>query len=196
MREVRHDNINAFIGVCIENTGVYILSEYCSRGSLRDVLDNVEVHLDSMFIASLTADILSGIIFIHESPVRYHGKIRPSNCLIDSRWVLKLTDWGLHELRSCFDRETKNCPYRAPELLSLPATAGTQAGDVYSFGIILYELHERRLPSSLNYDAVDTPQNLPLFLLNCIRDCCCEDPKERPDFKSVRSRLRPLRNGM
>lgn len=39
------------------------------------------------------------MIFIHESPLQYHGALRPSNCLVDARWVVKLADFGLKEFR-------------------------------------------------------------------------------------------------
>lgn len=39
------------------------------------------------------------MIFIHESPLQYHGALRPSNCLVDARWVVKLADFGLREFR-------------------------------------------------------------------------------------------------
>lgn len=42
---------------------------------------------------------LQGMIFIHESPLQFHGALRPSNCLVDARWVVKLADFGLKEFR-------------------------------------------------------------------------------------------------
>lgn len=38
---------------------------------------------------------LQGIRFIHNSAIHYHGNLKWQNCLIDSRWVLKVTDFGL-----------------------------------------------------------------------------------------------------
>lgn len=38
------------------------------------------------------------------SAVQVHGRLKSSNCLIDSRWVCKIWDWGLSELRSPADR--------------------------------------------------------------------------------------------
>lgn len=37
--------------------------------------------------------------YLHESPLRYHGCLQASNCLVDSRWVVKLTDFGLESFR-------------------------------------------------------------------------------------------------
>ena len=39
--------------------------------------------------------LLQGIRFIHNSALRYHGNLKWQNCVIDSRWVLKVTDFGL-----------------------------------------------------------------------------------------------------
>jgi len=37
--------------------------------------------------------------YIHRSPLKFHGRLKSSNCLLDSRWVIKLTDFGLGHLR-------------------------------------------------------------------------------------------------
>ena len=44
------------------------------------------------------------MMVLHNSPVQVHGRLKSSNCLIDSRWVCKIGDWGLSELRSPLDR--------------------------------------------------------------------------------------------
>lgn len=38
--------------------------------------------------------------FLHNSEIISHGNLKSSNCLIDSHWVLKITDYGLPEFRS------------------------------------------------------------------------------------------------
>ncbi|XP_030080171.1 speract receptor isoform X2 [Drosophila hydei] len=159
LRDARHDNICAFIGACTEPPNICIISEYCTRGSLKDILENEDVKLDNMFIASMVADIIRGVIYLHESPIRFHGSLCTSNCLVDSRWVVKLTDFGLFAFKQGMEDSSTDMQhmstkclkllYRAPELLRQGPSSmvmGTQRGDAYSFAILLYEMHVRRGP--------------------------------------------------
>lgn len=63
IKEMHHKNINPFIGACanLECPGALcIVSEYCSKGSLRDILDDEKVKLDENFLTSLVYGIMSG----------------------------------------------------------------------------------------------------------------------------------------
>lgn len=49
---------------------------------------------------------IQGMIYIHESTLKFHGSLCTSNCLIDPRWVVKLSDFGLE----AFKRGSEDCP--------------------------------------------------------------------------------------
>ena len=38
--------------------------------------------------------------YLHRSALKYHGRLKTSNVLIDSRWTIKITDWGLAQFRT------------------------------------------------------------------------------------------------
>lgn len=113
MRDMRHENLVPFIGACVETGYIAILTQLCARGSLEDVLSNSNYRLDNMFIASLVGDLIKGMICLHESPIAFHGNLKPSNCLVDSRWVLQISDFGLKHfkgtLRFFFHESTQLC---------------------------------------------------------------------------------------
>ncbi|XP_068241887.1 guanylate cyclase 32E isoform X2 [Palaemon carinicauda] len=220
MREVRHENLLPFIGASVDTGCVCILTAYCARGSLEDVLQNDDLQLDNMFVASLVADLIKGMIYLHDSEIISHGNLRSANCLIDSRWVLQVADFGLHEFKATSEMvcDSRKKLWRAPELLRVPGAhpRGTQKGDVYSFGIILYEVVGRKGPwgSLLNQynmrellcgvaSGMDPPLRPPLdtlkapeYVQRCLRECWAEDPDERPDFKLVRVRLKEMQAGL
>ncbi|KAG5320428.1 GCY3E cyclase, partial [Pseudoatta argentina] len=228
MRDIRHDNLNSFIGACIEPPNICVIVEYCARGSLKDILENEDLHLDNMVISSLVGDIIRGMIYLHESVIKYHGSLSPFNCLVDSRWVVKLTDFGLNEFKrneECDSNVIKTLHgllYKAPELLRCTSpwelnVRDLQRGDVYSFAIVLYELQGRHGPFGITDLSADkilkrienpyyevSPFRPPLdqldntfdFIRKCLLECWSENPELRPDFKMIRYKLRPLRNGM
>jgi Protein tyrosine and serine/threonine kinase len=43
--------------------------------------------------------LFQGMIFLHDSEIISHGHLQPSNCLVDSRWVLQISDFGLYDLK-------------------------------------------------------------------------------------------------
>uniref|UniRef100_A0A8C2ALZ5 Guanylate cyclase n=1 Tax=Cyprinus carpio TaxID=7962 RepID=A0A8C2ALZ5_CYPCA len=150
VKEMKHENIVQFFGVCIEPPNVCILMQYCKKGSLKDVLGNSEIDLDWMFKLSFAYDIVNGMEYIHKSSVKSHGNLRPSTCLVDSRLQIKLSGFGLWEFKhgtkhKMIPMENPNYEemyYTAPEFLRevyYPFN-GTQKGDVFSFAIIMGEL--------------------------------------------------------
>ncbi|XP_078664612.1 atrial natriuretic peptide receptor 1-like [Branchiostoma floridae x Branchiostoma belcheri] len=219
MRDLTHPNVTMFVGACLEpiTSNSFILTEYCPRGSLQDILENDSLTLDWMFRFSLMLDIVKGMSYLHASFLKSHGQLCSSNCVVDSRFVLKVTDFGLMSLRKRNTDKTHahytKLLYRAPELLrgSVPAR-GTQKGDIYSFAIIVQEIvfrcgtfyredscllpedmlqrvqHSEEPPYRPTVSDVVCPQNL----RSLMEKCWSEDPEERPDFHSLRGMVKKL----
>lgn len=58
LRDLRHDNINSFIGACVEPMRILLVTDYCAKGSLYDIIENEDIKLDDLFIASLIHDLI------------------------------------------------------------------------------------------------------------------------------------------
>ncbi|KFM64383.1 Guanylate cyclase 32E, partial [Stegodyphus mimosarum] len=182
--------------------------------------------LDNMFIASLVFDLIKGMIFLHESDLKFHGNLKSSNCVVSSRWVLQVTDFGLHELRAAAETGSvaehqyyRNLLWKAPELLRFPSVNpfGSPKGDVYAFGIILHEIIARQGPfGSTDLTPLEIIQKVkqippedkepfrpPIYdvqcqdyVVNTMKDAWHEKPENRPDFHTIKARLRKMREGM
>ena len=82
-----------------------------------------------------------------------HGNMKSSNCVVDSRFVLKLTDFGLLAVRRNLDLDADSYEYHKSRLWTsqeyLNPSGGDRTvsfakpGDIYSLGIILHEIIER-----------------------------------------------------
>lgn len=92
---LRHENINQLIGFLTDANRTALVFEHCSRGSLQDVLIMDEIKLDWSFRLSLLTDLVRGMRYLHTSSLRVHGSLTSRNCVVDARWVLKITDYGL-----------------------------------------------------------------------------------------------------
>uniref|UniRef100_A0A8C7WLN4 Guanylate cyclase n=1 Tax=Oncorhynchus mykiss TaxID=8022 RepID=A0A8C7WLN4_ONCMY len=213
MRDVQFNHLTRFIGACIDPPNNCIVTEYCPRGSLQDILENESINLDWMFRYSLINDIVKGMNYLHNSYIGSHGNLKSSNCVVDSRFVLKITDYGLASFRSSCENDDSHALYAkklwtAPELLIYDRhpPQGTQKGDVYSFGIILQEIALRNGPFYV--DGMDlSPKEIvqkvrngqkPYFRPTTDNSCHCEeltilmdscwaeDPVERPDFSHIK----------
>ncbi|XP_078493550.1 atrial natriuretic peptide receptor 1-like [Ciona intestinalis] len=213
MRDITHDHLTRFEGACVEWPHICVLTEYCRKGSLRDILLNEEIQLDWMFRVSLMNDLVKGMSFLHGSSIHSHGNLKSTNCVVDSRFVLKITDYGLGSFRSVpsYEESERQCEkklWTAPELLRCTSLSpiGTQKGDVYSFGIILQEIALRKgtfyvggIPLSCKeivskvrngfrpyFRPVTDTSTLTEDLCSLMQRCWDEDPNERPDFNQTK----------
>ncbi|KAL4224613.1 Nitrogen permease regulator 2 [Mactra antiquata] len=170
MQMASHGNLAKFVGACFDPGHMLIMMEYCPRGSLQDMLQNDSIELDWSFRYSLINDIIKGMSYLHSSPLHVHGRLSSTNCVIDSRFALKITDYGPKSVLSR-DREierrksssnktfnTRKLLWTAPEHLAnyeQGAIGVSQKGDVFSFGIILQEIAMRAGPYEANADDID-----------------------------------------
>jgi atrial natriuretic peptide receptor A len=58
IKDLQHDHITRFIGICISNHNQFIFTEYCQKGSLQDILENHQIQLELQFKYHLMHDII------------------------------------------------------------------------------------------------------------------------------------------
>ncbi|CAO4380723.1 unnamed protein product [Caenorhabditis nigoni] len=218
MRNFDNDNLNKFIGLCLDGPQLLSLWRFCSRGSLSDVISKSSMQMDSFFMFSLIRDISNGLSFIHNSFLKYHGHLTSRCCLIDDRWQVKISGYGLKSVRTFENPKKEDLLWTAPEHLRNESGEKTSEGDIYSFGIICSEIltrssafdleNRKEKPDVIIYQvkkgghnpmrpSLETSETVEVnpALLHLIRDCWTERPSERPSIEQVRSHLNGMRDG-
>lgn len=125
---------------------VYLVMDYVSGSSLADVLARPDpVPFD--FVVRVVGEVASVLDHLHGHGV-VHRDIKPANILLDADGGVKVTDFGIAELRGgdlAAELQRAGSPhYMAPERLL--GTGGDYRGDIWALGVVLYEMFTRRLP--------------------------------------------------
>uniref|UniRef100_A0A9J7ZNP1 Guanylate cyclase n=2 Tax=Cyprinus carpio TaxID=7962 RepID=A0A9J7ZNP1_CYPCA len=216
--DMRHENLNLFLGLFLD-TGIFgIVTEHCTRGSLEDLLNNEEMRLDWMFKSSLLLDLIRGMKYLHNHGI-IHGRLKSRNCVVDGRFVLKVTDYGFSEIINCQniileDTKPEDQFWTAPEILRDPKLKkkGTYAADVYSFSIIMQEVISRcapfcmlDMPPEEIIDKVRSPPPLcrptvsvdeaPLEVIQIMKQAWSEEPNKRPTFEEIFRQFKNVNKG-
>ncbi|KAF8672577.1 hypothetical protein HU200_049263 [Digitaria exilis] len=205
MRRLRHPNIVLFMGAVTRPPNLSIVSEYLPRGSLHKIIHRCE--LDEKRRIKMALDVARGMNCLHTSvPTIVHRDLKSPNLLVDDNWTVKVCDFGLSRLKhSTFlsSKSTAGTPeWMAPEVLRNEQS--NEKCDVYSFGVILWELATLRTPwQGMNPMQVvgavgfqdrrlDIPKEVDPLVAKIIRDCWQKEPNLRPSFSQLTSYLKTL----
>lgn len=206
MSRVQHKNMVKFIGAC-KDPVMAITTELLPGRSLRKHLLSLRPsQLDLHVAVSFALDVATAMECLHSNGI-IHRDLKPDNLLLTANQKsVKLVDFGLareESLTEMMTAETGTYRWMAPELYS---TVTLRLGDkkhynnkvdVYSFGIVLWELVTNRMPfegmSNLQaaYAAAfknirpSIPDGLPEELVRILQSCWAEDPNMRPTFGGV-----------
>ena len=223
LRDLNHQNLNQILGVTTKSPNICIIQNWCKKGSLYDILGNEDIHLDWVFKNTFLWDIIKGMAALHDSPIKVHGHLTSKNCLINHRWVVQISDFGLTEFKTTREppeisagggdqAKYEALLWTAPENINFPRNV-SQAGDVYSFGIIISEVINRMAPFSAFDDMrpsdlihfvrkrcippfrpyVTIQTGLDPRLIDIMKKCWNEWVLSRPSFKEIKPRMKAIR---
>ena len=191
----------------------YIITEFCIGGSLRDILRQPELVAATKQVRSSAAQlcvlkqVVEGMNYLHSIGV-VHNDLKASNVLLhpsgetNCRWSAKIGDFGIARrippghARVPLDIMNGTVSHMAPELLN--DRFMSRATDVYSFGVLLWEIAAQGETPFSGIDAVDIVAAVvkhdlrPKFAENAFRPlvqlatrCWHADPNERPSFDQI-----------
>jgi serine/threonine-protein kinase len=210
-RKVTHPNVARIHDFGEVGDVRYLTMEYVEGKSLEDTLEE-EGKLDAERVAAIGSDIAAGLIAAHAAGI-IHRDLKPANVLVAADGHAVLTDFGIaRAMESSKKTHETGALLGTPHYMSPEQVSGRPANeksDIYSFGLILYELVTGQLPfegdtpiavaaARLHQDPVD-PRRLttvPDALANVILACIARDPDRRPaDMQKVRDALQSLGKG-
>eukprot|EP00002_Diphylleia_rotans_P026513 TRINITY_DN5290_c0_g1_i4.p1 TRINITY_DN5290_c0_g1~~TRINITY_DN5290_c0_g1_i4.p1 ORF type:complete len:2519 (-),score=450.95 TRINITY_DN5290_c0_g1_i4:111-7667(-) len=146
MVELRHPNIVLYMGACAEVPNLCIVCELLT-GTLYQLLHRKEIEISLSDSLGFLCDIAKGMQYLHAStPAILHRDLKSLNLLLDDRGHVKVSDFGMTAIQGyeTKDRSNGSLQWMAPEIIS--GEEFTAAADVYSFGIVMWEVLSRRDP--------------------------------------------------
>jgi len=201
---MRHENIVGVHDLFSVGGTLALVMDYVAGGSLRNRLATVGT-MPPAEAAGLLAQVAAGLAQAHELGV-VHRDVKPDNILLqetDGRHEVRLTDFGIARVLDAAGLTTPQAIVGTPHYMAPEAIHGDAepASDVYSVGIVLYELVTGHPPYGGEPLAVlhrhveempERPAGLPLPVWTLIEWCLEKDPGRRPTAPDLGTALREL----
>lgn len=199
MSVLRHPNICRLLGACMEPPHRALVVELLQRGSLWGVLRMNRKSIDQEMRSRFIYDTAKGMSYLHhfERPI-LHRDLKSPNLLVDKNFTIKLSDFGLARVKAHVQTMTGNCgtvQWMAPEVLGNQKY--TEKADVFSFGIVIWEIVTGECP----YDGMsqiqaalgvlnrnlrpNIPRDCPPFFSRLMKACWNRQPELRPSFPHI-----------
>jgi serine/threonine protein kinase len=163
---IHHTNVVRLIGFCVEGSKRALVYDFMPNSSLDKYISSKEDHIFLTYkqMYDISLGVARGIAYLHQGCEMQilHFDIKPHNILLDKDFVAKVSDFGLARLYPVensivtLTAARGTIGYMAPELFYKNIGGVSNKADVYSFGMLLMEIANRR--RNLNSNADDSMQ--------------------------------------
>lgn len=203
MRKVRHRNVVQFIGACTQKPNLCIVFEFMAGGSIFDHMRKGN-QLKLIAVLKVGTEVCRGMDYLHKRKI-VHRDLKAANLLMDDSGIVKIADFGVARVMDTLGvmtAETGTYRWMAPEVIE--HAPYKEKADVFSFGIVLWELLTGRVPYSEMTPlqaAVGVvqkglrpqiPPNTPPALAELMQECWRRNPQERPSFEQLKARMETI----
>ncbi|KAK7374682.1 hypothetical protein VNO80_08119 [Phaseolus coccineus] len=213
---LHHRNLVNLLGYCVDKGQLMLVYEFMSNGSLENLLYGDEKELSWDERLQIAVDISHGVEYLHEGavPPIVHRDLKSANILLDHSMRAKVSDFGLSK-EEIFDGRNSGLKgtygYMDPAYIS--SSKFTVKSDIYSFGIIIFELitaihpHQNLMEyinlAAMDYDGVDGILDKQLVgkcnveevrqLAKIAHKCLHKSPRKRPSIGEVSQAILGIR---
>ncbi|XP_062078262.1 uncharacterized protein LOC133782860 isoform X2 [Humulus lupulus] len=212
LADLHHPNVLAFYGVVLDGPGgaVATVTEYMVNGSLRNALQKNEKILDKRKRLLIAMDVAFGMEYLHGKNI-VHFDLKSDNLLVNlrdpHRPICKVGDLGLSKVKcqTLISGSVRGTlPWMAPELLNGSNSLVSEKVDVFSFGIVMWELLTGEEPyADLHYGAIIggivsntlrplVPESCDPEWRSLMERSWSTEPSERPSFTEIANLLRAM----
>ena len=195
LKKLRHKNIIQLYDIMESKRNLYFVMEYCKNGELFDYIVSKK-RLKEQEACRFFQQIINGVEYLHNQGI-IHRDLKPENLLLDDKFQIKISDFGLSTFFSKNNYLQTACgtpSYAPPEMLEGHEYNG-EATDVWSCGIILYAMLCGTLPFSESQEEIIVKKIkshdyvIPNYLSKDAKDLLNHiliiNPKERYNIKQI-----------
>lgn len=179
---LNHPNIVHVIDKGTQGRRYYFVMEYVDGDSFRAIINNPNIDLKEKI--EIIVQVCKALDFAHKNEV-VHRDIKPGNILIDRQGNAKVADFGIAQFHDSTDYEVTSSDivmgtlaYMSPEQKSSSAGV-TRAADIYSLGVIIYEIVCGKRPEGIFKPPSEINSNIPMSMDAIVDRCLAENPADR-----------------
>uniref|UniRef100_A0A665VRA7 RAF proto-oncogene serine/threonine-protein kinase n=1 Tax=Echeneis naucrates TaxID=173247 RepID=A0A665VRA7_ECHNA len=217
LRKTRHVNILLFMGYMTKDN-LAIVTQWCEGSSLYKHIHVLETNFKMIQLIDIARQTAQGMDYLHAKNI-IHRDMKSNNIFLHEGLTVKIGDFGLATVKARWsgshqvEQPSGSILWMAPEVIRMQDNNPYSfQSDVYSYGIVLFELMTGELPYSqianrdqiifmvgrgyLSPDLSKLYKNCPKAMKRLVADCIKKSKDDRPLFPQILSSIELLQHAL